>query len=34
MKTVEKPQPQQDTKQQPPESQQKQPLLTDINITD
>jgi len=34
MKTVEKHQPQQDTKQQPPESQQKQPLLTDINITD
>jgi hypothetical protein len=30
MKTVEKPQPQ----QQPLESQQKQPLLTDINITD
>lgn len=34
MKTVEKPQPQQDTKQQQLESQQKQPLLTDINITD
>lgn len=34
MKTVEKPQSQQDTKQQQLESQQKQPLLTDINITD